>query len=322
MKPFIISHIKDVDGASPVILSNMAFGHIDYQLVEVNEVDETVQKLIEDPEYQQYDMLYITDLSLSRETCEQLKEHPYWSSRVRVFDHHASNLFVDEYDFATVVDIDSDGVKQCGTTLYYQYLKKKYPEAFARNTVVEEYIELVRALDTWDWFAKNEVRAKQLGQLLDLYGVEKYIEIYTDKLKTLHHFYFSEFEEQLLEIEEQRIANYVKKKQKEMWKMEIDGHPIGVVFAENYRSELGNELAILYEQEVDFIVMINVNGGVSLRSCNDKVDLGLFVQKYGGGGHKRASGMSVPLDVKKETILGIFHDAQKIERMEGNISED
>ena len=35
MKPFIISHGGDIDGASPVILCNMVFGHVDYALVEV-----------------------------------------------------------------------------------------------------------------------------------------------------------------------------------------------------------------------------------------------------------------------------------------------
>ena len=38
MKPFIISHGGDIDGASPVILCNMVFGHVDYALVEVSEV--------------------------------------------------------------------------------------------------------------------------------------------------------------------------------------------------------------------------------------------------------------------------------------------
>lgn len=318
MKPFIISHGGDIDGASPVILCNMVFGHVDYALVEVSEVAECVKSFLENPESQQYDMLYITDLGLPKETCELLQSHKEWRHKVRVFDHHASNLFVGEYDFATVVVTDANGVEQCGTTLFYQYLKRKFPDVFAHNTVLEEYVELVRQLDTWCWFKNGEVRAKQLGQLFDLYGKEKYIEYYTEKLKQIHHFYFSEFEEQLLEIEELRIQNYVAKKAKEMWKATIDGHPVGIVFAEKYRSELGNELALQYEKEVDFIAIVNAGGGVSFRSCNDKVDLGKLAKKYGGGGHKRASGCEVPELARISLLEKTFPGIEKIERLKEN----
>lgn len=319
MKPYIISHASDIDGASPVIFLKMAVETADYQLVEVSDAHQAILDFIMTPENERYDQLYITDLPVSKEVCDAISSHPYWRSRTLIFDHHVSNLLVNEYEFATVIVEDQNGVKQCASTIFLDYLKKKYPEVFSHQTTVYEYVELVRLLDTWDWYEAGKTDAKQLGQLYDLYGKTVYIAHILNQLKILHHFYFTEFEEELLKIEERKIQEYMDKKKEEVWRMTIDGHTVGIVFAENYRSELGNYLSRLYQDQIDFFALVNVSGGISFRSCNDKVDLSIFAQKYHGGGHKRASGCAVEEEIKRKILGTLFPDGTQIEKVEGMI---
>ena len=64
----------------------------------------------------------------------------------------------------------------------------------------------------------------------------------------------------------------------------------GVVFADKYISELGNELCKL-NRELDYIAIVNMSTrSVSYRTIKDDVDMGMISKKYGGGGHPKAAG--------------------------------
>ena len=64
----------------------------------------------------------------------------------------------------------------------------------------------------------------------------------------------------------------------------------GVVFADKYISELGNELCKL-NRELDYIAIVNMSTrSVSYRTIKDDVDMGMIAKKYGGGGHPKAAG--------------------------------
>lgn len=70
----------------------------------------------------------------------------------------------------------------------------------------------------------------------------------------------------------------------------------GIVFADKYISELGNELCKL-NKELDYIVIVNMSTrSVSYRTIKDNIDVGMIAKEHGGGGHPKAAGAKIKFD--------------------------
>lgn len=80
----------------------------------------------------------------------------------------------------------------------------------------------------------------------------------------------------------------------------------GLVFAENYRSQVGNTLLEMHP-EIDFMIIINVSRSISYRA-KGKVDLTVITSKYNGGGHKNAGGSPLSSDLREKITKMIFPD--------------
>jgi len=296
MKDLLISHISDIDGVSPVILLKLTKVEFDYILKEQHEMDEFVEELLKE-DLNSYQNIYITDLALSENFYKKIKESGY-AYKFKIFDHHKTHLFAKDYE-NVVIDIE-----ECGTTLFYNYLSKKYKF----KKIVEDYIKHVKNLDLWLWVEKSDFMAKELGNIFDLYGRNTYIEEMYQKLKRGKKFKWNKFENKILKIEKDAIDRYLKKKDKELYKIEYDGYLIGAVFSERYRSELGNYLSSIHP-ELDLVVMINMSGGLSLRTEKD-IDISILAQKLNGGGHKKACGAPIEEEVKESILKNIFKDCK------------
>lgn len=296
MKDLLISHISDIDGVSPVILLKLTKVEFDYILKEPHEMDEFVEELLKE-DLNSYQNIYITDLALSENFYKKIKESGY-AYKFKIFDHHKTHLFAKNYE-NVVIDIE-----ECGTTLFYNYLSKKYKF----KKIVEDYIKYVKNLDLWLWVEKSDFMAKELGNIFDLYGRNTYIEEMYQKLKRGKKFKWNKFENKILKIEKDTVDRYLKKKDKELYKIEYDGYLIGAVFSERYRSELGNYLSSIHP-ELDLVVMINMSGGLSLRTEKD-IDISILAQKLNGGGHKKACGAPIEEEVKESILKNIFKDCK------------
>lgn len=296
MKDLLISHISDIDGVSPVILLKLTKVEFDYILKEPHEMDEFVEELLKE-DLNSYQNIYITDLALSENFYKKIKESGY-AYKFKIFDHHKTHLFAKNYE-NVVIDIE-----ECGTTLFYNYLSKKYKF----KKIVEDYIKHVKNLDLWLWVEKFDFMAKELGNIFDLYGRNTYIEEMYQKLKRGKKFKWNKFENKILKIEKDTVDRYLKKKDKELYKIEYDGYLIGTVFSERYRSELGNYLSSIHP-ELDLVVMINMSGGLSLRTEKD-IDISILAQKLNGGGHKKACGAPIEEEVKESILKNIFKDCK------------
>ncbi len=296
MKDLLISHISDIDGVSPVILLKLTKVEFDYILKEPHEMDEFVEELLKE-DLNSYQNIYITDLALSENFYKKIKESGY-AYKFKIFDHHKTHLFAKNYE-NVVIDIE-----ECGTTLFYNYLSKKYKF----KKIVEDYIKHVKNLDLWLWVEKFDFMAKELGNIFDLYGRNTYIEEMYQKLKRGKKFKWNKFENKILKIEKDTVDRYLKKKDKELYKIEYDGYLIGAVFSERYRSELGNYLSRIHP-ELDLVVMINMSGGLSLRTEKD-IDISILAQKLNGGGHKKACGAPIEEEVKESILRNIFKDCK------------
>ena len=301
MKTLLISHIADNDGVSPIILLKLVINKFDYKLLEIYEVEDYVNDLIDSGKYKEYDRIYITDLKLTMDLCKKIDNIEELKNKLLVFDHHQSNLFVNDFDFATVIVKNEEGRMECGTSLFYKYLKNKYVGSVLNNNSVSEYVELVRENDTWDYLTENELKAKKLGMLFSLYNRERYIESIFNNLKNNVDELFTKEEDYLLNIEQERMTDYIESKKDKVYFGEINNYKVGIVFAENYRSVLGNYLSKYYKDKVDFIIIINFDHGISYRTIND-VNVGEFAQIYGGGGHQKAAGSYLPKGMHKKVI--------------------
>lgn len=298
MKNILLSHIKDIDGVSPVILLKLCKVDFEYHLFEIDEISPYVKELL-NKDLSIYENIYITDLSVSKEVLDLIKNSPY-QKKFKIFDHHISNKISEEYDFV------SFDIRECGTTLFYTFLQERYPCLQKEN--VKEYVEHVKNLDLWLWEKKDDAFAKQLGDLFEIYGIETYIQKIHERLLDEKDFILSDFEEELLRLEQDKIERYVNKKEERMLVFSYETYKFGLVFAESYRSEMGNILSSRHP-ELDFIVMVNASGGVSLRTSRENVDLSLITASLGGGGHRKAAGLPFPLKLRIDIVKELFKGA-------------
>lgn len=307
MKVALFSHIADCDGITPVILSKLAFEQVDYELVE-RDIDNAFLDFINANKDLEYDHIFITDLCISKSIVDQIPERV--KNKLHVFDHHVSSIDMNQYPFIQVVVKDEENKPQCGTSLYYAYLCKQYSNEHLPKEVTKELVELVRLLDTWEWKDKNKIEAKWLGGILSILGIDTYIDYYYNYILNHDTFAFEEKFRYLLEVEDKKIQDYVSLKETQIIPCNIKGHSVGVVFAEQYRSFVGNTLAQKYINKYDFIIIINISRSISYRAVKEEIDVNEIASYYGGHGHKLAAGSPLPEHLREDVISMIFKDAK------------
>ena len=303
MKIFLISHIADIDGITPVILSKLVFGEIDYKLLEVGEVEFFMEEALNSNLFDKYDKVFMTDLCVSENIAKRIDSLPL-KEKFQVLDHHIACIDLNKYSFIKVID-EADGVKESGTSLYYKYLLDNHPIKILARESVSYMVSLVRLNDTWEWKKYNKPEARYLTTILSYYGVDKYINNYIDFLLANEKFYFTDTEKMLIDTDNNRMNEYIEEKKKEVIFKEIKGYKTGIVFAELYRSELGNILAEYYP-EVDLIIIINLSRSISYRCIKDNISVNDFALFFGGKGHQKAAGSPLPLGLKESIIDYIF----------------
>lgn len=298
MKDLLITH-TDLDGISPIILMNLTNIKFDHKSIEINQIDETFQEL--ENEINNYNNIYITDLSLTEYAYSILEKH----ENVFVFDHHETHLWANKYSFVNVI-LDINGVQTCGTELFYNFLKNKYGEL--NKEIIKEYVQLVRELDTYNFTSETP---KELEELRVSYGKTDFIKLMTKRLKKdKEHFEFTSFEKRLIKLKKNEIEKYIFKKDLKLIKYEINGLQCGIVFAERFKSELGNELNKLHP-ELDLIIIYDAGAAVSYRTIKDDIKVNEFASIYGGGGHLKASGSRIT-DETKDLIIKNYFENEKI----------
>jgi uncharacterized protein len=304
MKVKLFTH-TDLDGVGCAIVARHIFGdNVDVEYCDYNEINDKVSQFI-NSESQDYDMIFITDISVNENVAKEIEEHI--SDKTVLIDHHPTAKWLNKYKWATVeefeesVDPNEEYVKSSGTSLFYDYLWRNYG---LNNELLFELAEKIRRYDTWEWSTKyNDVHAKQLNDLLYIVGRNNFVNRFANdpsiKLRDNEVF--------LLNIEQDRINNYIKKKAEELKRVNILNYKVGVVFAEQYHSELGNELA-KQNPDLDFIAIINMaSNKVSYRGIKDDIDLGKDVAKvFGDGGHPKAAGSQFDEELTSELIKNIF----------------
>ncbi len=302
----IISHIADVDGISPIVLAKLYFNDIDYCLLEPSNLDELLTRLINDNSYLKYDTIFITDLPLRKNVLKLIDSNPKLKSKIKHFDHHVTEIeSMKKYSFVNIVN-DIDGHLECGTTLFYKYLE---PTFKYKSTYLNEYLEAVRCYDTMGPLCGNKY-GNDLTLLFNLIGIDAYINKIYNALKK-KEYPLSEDDKNLLKVEYQNIEEYLNICDKNMLRIKLNNHNVGVSISELYRSSVGNNLAVRHP-ELDYILILNYSrNSFSLRTIKDDINVGLIAKSFtpDGGGHIKAAGM--PLNKDTIFILDIINEQIK-----------
>jgi len=299
----LLSH-TDLDGVGCGVLAKLAFGdRIKIRYNSIASLNREVEWFLENEERNTH--LFITDLSVNEENEKRLEEFYQTGGKVQLLDHHKTALHFNEYEWGHVVVEDNEGSLVSGTSLFYEYLIEN--ELIQTSNAVDEFVELVRQYDTWEWEKNNNQEAHRLNALFFLISIDEFEEKMVNRLQNSDHFFFDEFEQKILDMEEDKVERYIRRKRRELVQTSIDDYLAGIVYAESYHSELGNELGKEYPH-LDYIAMLNMGGKrISLRTIHDHVDVSEVAGHYGGGGHAKAAGCSLTNEAYNQFVTDTFH---------------
>ncbi|WP_407272809.1 DHH family phosphoesterase [Radiobacillus sp. PE A8.2] len=298
----LLSH-NDLDGVGCGIIAKLAFDkQVNVRYNSISGLDREVKWFLENENEDTF--LFITDLSVSKENETKLEEFYQSSAKLQLIDHHKSATAYNDYEWASVVVEDDKGNLTSATSLFYEYLIGK--GLMEPSSAVSEFVELVRQYDTWEWEKNDNLKAKRLNALFFLVSIEEFEQKMLHRLTTSNHFDFDEFEQKILQMEEHKIERYIKKKKRELVQTQLNNHFAGVVYAEMYHSELGNELGKEFPH-LDYIVILNIGGRrMGFRTIHDNVDVSAIAATFGGGGHAKASGAKLTEDAYKYFVAATF----------------
>lgn len=329
MKIKLFTH-TDLDGIGCAILAYLAFGreNVDIEYCDYSNVNDKVGDFFVKGSPVEYNAVFITDISINNELAIYITNEAS-EPRVHLFDHHATALGLNKYDWCEVsVMNDTLDIKTSGTELFYTYLRRH--EQFDHLSVnvignIDEFVDIVRDYDTWRWkeLGKEGIVCKQMNDLFYIYGREVFIDWALDQILTLKFYrgisvfpIYSEKDMALLDQKQKDIDTYIEEKNKQLFhRVDEVGHTYGVVFAERYFSELGNRLCEI-NPDLAYIAMIDISSGtVSYRTIRDDIDVGgEIAHAYGGGGHPKAAGSTFDKDQIQCTVHGlIFSDKRRNE---------
>lgn len=310
----LFSH-TDLDGygCNIVLKSTLGlFSKIYCENLGYEEINNRVKKFFTSNEFRDYKSVYITDISINDEVAEIIERKINETDiKVKLLDHHQSAIKLNNYSWVNV-KIEKNNEKVCGTSLLYSELTEVincYSEKkFINKDCLFEFVENVRKYDTWLWHDKyNDVKPKQLNDLFYILGQERFSQKVMSNLKYFKYKTddFINENKLLLELQQEKIDKYIQKKNNEIIEYKIGEYSVGIVFAEQFVSELGNKLSLLNPQ-YDLIAMVGDNS-ISYRTTKNNIDCSKVAKLFGGGGHKKASGSQILKEDKVEIIKLIFN---------------
>ncbi|MDP4155798.1 MAG: DHHA1 domain-containing protein [Bacillota bacterium] len=296
---------SDLDGLGCGILAKLAYGeNADVSYCSYRNLNQRVEAFIENQE-QQVEQMFITDLAVNGAIEQKLAQRFNAGHPVRVIDHHVTALHFNDYEWGSIkVEYDS-GKKTCATSLFYDYLVDQ--KVLNTTPSLDQFVDLVRQYDTWEWDENNNITAKRLNDLFYIMDRETFeAELIKRISVNPDSFTLTDTETMILEIEENKISRYIQSKNRQMVQAFVEEYCCGIVHAEQYLSELGNALNKL-NPHLDMIVLLNAgNKKIGFRTIHNEVNVAEFAKRFGGGGHPKASGCELSSDTFSKFVVNVF----------------
>lgn len=305
---YLYTH-NDLDGVGCGIVAKCAFGgQVEVRYNSVDGLNAQVERFLEKWKGKEKQAgkqrLFITDLAVNERNEQTLNAYAASGGKIRLIDHHKTALHLNRHDWGRVNVRYEDGRLASATSLFYDELLKL--GLLAPSPALDEFVELVRQYDTWEWEQNGNQQAKRLNDLFSLVSIEEFEEKMVGRLQAGEPFAFDEFEEKLLDLEEEKIERYLRRKRREMVQTFVHDRCVGVVHAESYHSELGNELG-KENPHLDYIAILNMGGKrISFRTIHDDVDVSRIAGRFGGGGHAKAAGCTMSGEVYRRYVAETF----------------
>ena len=278
-------------------------------------INNNVMEYFNNKEYKNYDVTYITDISITDDNAKIIdniiKEE---NIKVLLFDHHKTAKHLSKYDWCDVKEeIRNRGEmeKISGSWMLYNHLHINGCFDNINSFGLDNIIDNIRKYDTWLWKTKyNDKRPKLLNDLFELFGYEMFLGEILDLLNTYNNHgdfinYVLYKNSIILQVQQNKIDRYIKGKNKNIIIKSIQDYNVGIVFAEQYISELGNKLCEL-NKDLDLVAIIG-NNSVSYRTIKDDVDVSKIAKIYEGGGHPKSSGNKISEETINNFINNIFY---------------
>lgn len=306
MKVLLFTHKNDIDGMGNAILAKLAFDSVDYVLCETFDLKKKVEEYFKNKKIYEYDKIFITDLCLGEENLKQIDEDEKLKGKFQIIDHHKTYEDEKYTRFSFVqVKLKNDHGLCCATSLFYEYLLSN--NYLVRNDAIDEFVELTRQHDTWEWKnIYNNEKSRELAILFDAIGINGYIKFIYEKLLKEQTFEYSEIERMLIDNKKIEISEAVEEYLDKIYYKNILDSKAGIIFINyEYRNELAEYLRE-NKYDIDFVMMISLDRGVvSYRSTKDGVSVRKVAEYFGGKGHNKAA--TNPITSKsKEAILEIL----------------
>ena len=308
----------------------------------LEKLKEIAERLKNDPRPDEEICLMITDLALTQEVLDLLTSDVFKNVNISYYDHHMlQDVDTSKIPEGWIIESEHEGIPTCATAIYFRTIKeslRKIVHTLAadeqdvhelRNIILflESIVDNIRYYDTWEWKAHNYQYPKYLNMLFNIYGGDGFVELILSHIEAQLYTSIDELLNTdpaisgLIKAKIQEEEAYIEKKLKEVvkvpcsiWidntnKVELIGD-FGAVFADKFISELGNRIC---EANPDIDAAIIINGPtISFRTIKDDVDCAELARQFGkGGGHKKASGCTMPaekLGNYVRDVLYIFTD--------------
>lgn len=303
MKRLLFTHGADIDGMGNAILAKLAFGDID--IIYARNVSDLETKFLDEytsGNLYNYDIVYITDLSLKIDIANKVYSDEKLKEKLYIFDHHETALAsgLNNYDNCNVY-VEIDGIKTCGTELFYNYLKEK--GYLADNLAISEFVEKVRREDNWEWEKYDDTLAHDLAILFNAIGINRFVNSFVELLSSSNKFVLPD--NLLLEIEnkKEKIKLAIKSSLRFVKKANIDGIKTLICFITyEYRNDVADYFKKNNDIDYDVVAMIALdNDQISIRSLKPNNCARILAEKYGGGGHDTAA--AIPLDYNNKSKI-------------------
>ena len=311
----LFSH-NDLDGfGAPVLITTLApylFKDVEFDLTtcSAGNLDRELSYWFRQPDISRFTDVYIMDMTPDSDYSFQQLEQRF-ANHWLIFDHHESEEELrNNYALNCIKPLD-EGKNPSEVSLVYDWLSQKHefmkiPEK--KRAQVVDWVELIRAYDTWDWqndplmSVEERQAADELNQLFWFYPLSKSRNFVESVFATGWEEY-RQANELLIHTLAGRRTRYLEKHLKNVETCELDGHSFGVVYASDYKSEIAH--ALLKRYDVDAALVIDGHS-VSLRS-NGRLDVAKFAAEYfGGGGHADSAGGKLevePLKVAEQAVI-------------------
>jgi len=277
----IVFHHDDGDGRmSAAIIKQhypdaemieMSYGFDEDEFIEVYIEQETLYETM-------YDKIYVVDFSFNEHIMGHLKK---LCKEFIWVDHHKSAMekLSEVWNDTSIKGLRRMDKSGCGLTWEY----------FHPNLDAPLSVNLVEDFDIWKF--KYGEDTKVFAEAVQYWGVDDFygLLIYPGTQEVI------EQGQVLLKQKMKRIEKQLPKAKKLKW----EGHNSYFINTTNDMSMLGNQMCKkLIECDVAVMFQIKFNREpyvtVSLRSIGD-IDVSNIAKKYGGGGHKNASGFECSL---------------------------